>query len=55
MSNSPLVDYIKISPNQSSRLGHKIDTITIHHMAGNLSVETVGRIFSDGYREASSN
>ena len=55
MSNSPLVTYTRISPNQSSRLGHKIDTITIHHMAGILDVETVGRIFSDGYREASSN
>ena len=55
MSNSPLVTYTRISPNQSSRLGNKIDTITIHHMAGNLSVETVGRVFSDGYREASAN
>ena len=55
MSNSPLVTYTKISPNQSSRLGNKIDRITIHHMAGILSVETVGRIFSDGSREASSN
>lgn len=55
MSNSPLVTYTRISPNQSSRLGNKITTITIHHMAGILDVETVGRIFSDGYREASSN
>ena len=55
MSNSSLVDYTRISPNQSSRLGQKIDTITIHHMAGNLTVETVGRVFSDGGREASSN
>jgi len=55
MSNSPLVTYTKISPNQSSRLGCKIDRITIHHMAGILDVETVGRIFSSGEREASSN
>lgn len=55
MSNSTLVTYTRISPNQSSRLGNKITTITIHHMAGILDVETVGRIFSDGYREASSN
>ena len=55
MSNSPMVTYTRISPNQSSRLGVKISAITIHHMAGNLSVETVGRVFSDGYREASSN
>lgn len=55
MSNSSLVDYTRISPNQSSRLGNKIDTITIHHMAGKLTVETVGRVFSDGGREASSN
>ena len=55
MSNSPLVTYTRISPNQSSRLGVKIDTITIHHMAGILDVQTVGRIFAGDDREASSN
>ena len=54
LSNSSLVSYTKLSPNYSSRNGAKIDRIVIHHMAGNLSLETCGRIFSDGSREASS-
>lgn len=53
MSNSPLVDYTKISPRRNSPRNHKIDTITIHHMAGNLSVETCGQVFQT--RQASSN
>lgn len=54
MSNSPLVNYTKISPNSSAR-GAKIDTITIHHMAGNLSVESCAQVFQDTSRQASSN
>lgn len=54
MSNSPLVNYTKISPNSSAR-GAKIDKITIHHMAGNLSVESCGQVFQDTSRQASSN
>ena len=55
MSNSSLVDYIKISPNKTSPRNHKIDRITIHHMAGNLSVETCGSVFAPSSRQASSN
>lgn len=55
MSNSKLVSYTKISPNKNHPRNHKIDTITIHHMAGNLSVETCGNIFQKTSREASSN
>ena len=40
MSNSPLVVYTKLSPNHSGKRTKKIDTITIHCMAGNCSVET---------------
>lgn len=54
-SNSTLVNYTKISPNKTSPRNHKIDTITIHHMAGNLSVETCGDIFAPTSRKASSN
>ena len=53
MSNSSLVEYVKISPHRTSPRRGKIDTITIHHMAGNLSVETCGNVFQS--REASSN
>lgn len=45
MGYSPLVSYIKLSPHHSGRRNHKIDTVTIHHMAGNLSVETCGQVF----------
>lgn len=55
MSNSPLVDYTKISPNRTSPRNHVIDRITIHHMAGNLSVETCGNVFEPSARQASSN
>lgn len=55
MSNSSLVNYVKLSPNHSGQRNHKIDTITIHHMAGNLSVETCGNVFASPSRQASSN
>lgn len=54
MSNSPLINYTKISPHSTNPRTGIINTITIHHMAGNLSVETCGNVFS-GSREASSN
>lgn len=55
MSNSSLVSYTRISPNKYVPRNHVIDTITIHHMAGNISVETCGEIFADPGRQASSN
>lgn len=55
MSNSSLVNYTKISPNKTSPRNHTIDTITIHCMAGNLSVETCGDVFAPTSRQASSN
>lgn len=55
MSNSALVDYVKISPNRTSPRNHAIDRITIHHMAGNLSVETCGNVFAPSSRQASAN
>nr|DAU56325.1 MAG TPA: hypothetical protein [Caudoviricetes sp.] len=55
MSNSPLVNYTKISPNRSSPRNHKIDTITIHCVVGQCSVETLGNVFAPTSRQASSN
>lgn len=55
MSNSPLVTYTKISPNRTSPRDHKIDTISIHCMAGQLSVESCGNVFASSNRQASSN
>lgn len=54
-TNSKLVTYKKISPNKNSPRNHKIDTITIHCMAGNLSIETCGNVFAPSSAKASSN
>jgi len=53
MSNSPLVDYTFISSHKTSPRVYPITKITIHHMAGNLTVEQCGRLFQT--REACSN
>lgn len=55
MSNSPLVDYTRISPNKNSPRNHKIDTITIHCVVGQCTVETLGNIFAPTSSQASSN
>ncbi|MCD7927361.1 MAG: N-acetylmuramoyl-L-alanine amidase [Oscillospiraceae bacterium] len=55
MSNSALVSYTKISPNKTSPRTHAIDTITIHHMAGNLSIENCCAAFAKSSRQASAN
>lgn len=52
-TNSSLISYTKLSPHHSGLRKHAIDTISIHCMAGNLSVETCGNVFMA--REASSN
>jgi N-acetyl-anhydromuramyl-L-alanine amidase AmpD len=53
MSNSKLVNYTKLSPYCNKPRNAKIDKITIHHMAGNLSVETCGNVFQSS--QSSSN
>lgn len=68
MSNSPLVNYTKISPNRGNTITlpngkekrtyartHAIDTITIHCVVGQCSVETLGSVFAPTSRQASSN
>ena len=55
MSNSKLVSYTKISPNKTKNRKHKIDTITIHCVVGQLSVETLGNIFAKKSYKASCN
>lgn len=54
-SNSPLVNYTRLSPNHSGLRKHAIDTISIHCMAGNLTIETCGNVFAPSSRGASSN
>lgn len=53
MSYSSLATVKILTDNCSKPRNHKIDTITIHHMAGNLSVESCGNVFKN--RQASSN
>jgi len=55
MSNSSLATYKNISPNKTVGRNHAIDTITIHCMAGNLSIETCGNLFAKTSTKASSN
>ena len=55
MSNSSLISYTKISPNSSNPRNKKISKITIHHMAGNLTIEQCGNVFAPTSRKASSN
>ena len=54
-TNSELVSYVKLSPNHSGQRTKNIDTISIHCMAGNLTVESCGSIFASSSRQASSN
>jgi len=54
-TNSPLVSYTKISPNKTRPRNHAIDTITIHCVVGQCSVETLGNVFAPTSRQASSN
>lgn len=54
-TKSPLVSYTKISPNRTKNRNHAIDTITIHCVVGQCSVQTLGNIFAPTSRGASSN
>ena len=53
MSNSSLVTYRLISPNKTVPRRDRIKKITIHHMAGNLSLQDCGRGFANPKRKAS--
>lgn len=55
MSNSSLVDYTIISPNKTSPRNHAIDTITIHCVVGQCTVESLGALFAKASRKGSSN
>lgn len=55
MSNSPLVDFKKISPNKNTPRNHKIDTITIHCYVGQASVESMGNWFAEKSAQCSCN
>ena len=54
-TNSPLVSYTRISPNRTPDRNHVIDTMSIHCVVGQCSVETLGSIFAQTSKQASSN
>ena len=54
-TNSSLVNHTRLSPNHSGLRNHTIDTITIHCVVGQCSVESLGSLFADPDRGASSN
>ncbi|MCL2014376.1 MAG: N-acetylmuramoyl-L-alanine amidase [Oscillospiraceae bacterium] len=54
-SNSKLAAVTKISPNSNNPRNQPLKKITIHHMAGNLSLKTFGDIVSRPARQMSSN
>ena len=55
MSNSKLVSYTKLSPNNSGRRTHAIDRITPHCVVGQSSVEALGSLFARSSYKASCN
>lgn len=55
MSNSPLVTYTNITRHRNSPRNHKIDTITIHCMAGQMSGKGCADYFATTDRDVSSN
>ena len=52
---SKLVSYVLLSPNCTKLRDHAIDTITIHHVAGDATVEAVCALFAQPARQASAN
>lgn len=54
-TNSSLVCFTRLSPNHSGPRNHAIDTITIHCMAENYTIEQCGSSFANPARKASSN
>lgn len=55
MSYSQLVSHVKLSPNCTKPRNQKIDTVTIHMVVGQASVESLGELFANPERQASSN
>lgn len=53
--NSPLIDYVYLSPNADFPRADGIKKITIHHMAEELTLERLGTVFGNRDRQASSN
>lgn len=55
MSNSSMISYTNLSPNNSGTRTRSIDRLTLHCVVGQCSVESLGALFADPARQASSN
>ena len=55
MSNSALVSYTQLSPNCNAPRNQKISKITIHHMAGSLTLPQFGALVARPSRQMSAN
>lgn len=55
MSNSALASYTNLTKNCSKPRNHKIDKITIHHMAGFMTAKACADYFATTTRKVSSN
>lgn len=53
--NSPLTEYALLSPNATFPREEPITKITVHHMAGDLTLEELGQAFLQRDRRASAN
>lgn len=53
--NSPLIDYVYLSPMADFPRKDSIQKITIHHMSDTIGLERLGEIFSEGDRKFSTN
>lgn len=53
--NSPLIEYAYLSPNADFPRSGEIRKITIHHAAGIISLDELGKMFGNSDRSASSN
>ncbi len=53
--NSLFTEYVYLTPNADFPRERKIKKITIHHMAGNLNLKSLGFSFAEGDRRVSAN
>lgn len=53
--NSPLVVHTRISPNKDAPRNHAIDRVTVHCVVGQVTAESLGGIFANPSKYASSN
>lgn len=53
--NSPLTEFVRLSPNVTFPRQGTVSKITVHHMADDISLERLGEVFAEEDRRASAN